>query len=73
MVYVGNKNEKDILAAMIYPNYEYAAENGIDAIESMVEKAVDEINQVIPIYKRVRKIEIQKNKFNKTQLRELYK
>lgn len=73
MVYVGNKNEKAILAAMIYPNYEYAAENGIDDIESMVEKAVDEINQVIPIYKRVRKIEIQKNKFNKTQLRELYK
>ncbi|MDO5516172.1 MAG: AMP-binding protein [Clostridium sp.] len=61
----------DVIAAEVYPNYEYAALKGIDNIEFEVQKTVNKHNKDIPSYERIAKVSVRKNPFEKTSSKKI--
>jgi long-chain acyl-CoA synthetase len=63
---------KDILAE-IYPNYDFEAFRGEERkkIEKAIEQRVKEVNNSLPIYKRIKKIEIRDVEFEKTTTKKI--
>jgi long-chain acyl-CoA synthetase len=57
-----------MITACIYPDYEYANNNGISDIKHTLEREIGVINTTLPLYKRIRKVEIYENDFDKTAL-----
>lgn len=62
---------EDIIAAEVYPNFEYAAVQGINDIEGEVYKIVSEHNKYIPSYKRIARCKVRKNPFEKTSSKKI--
>ena len=58
--------EKDVIKAEIYPDYDYLSKNRIRNIEYEIKKVVDEYNLKLPTYKRVNKVIIRETEFDKT-------
>lgn len=61
----------DIIAAEVYPNYEYAAVQGIDDIQSEVQNIVNMHNKEIPSYKKIARCTVRKNPFEKTSSKKI--
>lgn len=55
-----------VIAAEVYPNYEYAQVNGIDNIEEAVQNVVNLRNKDLPSYSRIAQVTIRKHPFEKT-------
>ena len=58
--------EKDVIKAEIYPDYDYLSKNRIRNIEYEIKKVVDEYNLKLPTYKIVNKLIIRETEFDKT-------
>jgi len=56
----------DIIAAEIYPNYEYAQVNGITDIETAINILVKKHNEQLPSYARIADVTVRKTAFEKT-------
>ena len=56
----------DIIAAEIYPNYEYAQVNGITDIETAINILVKKHNEQLPSYSRIADVTVRKTAFEKT-------
>jgi len=61
-------NNLSMITACIHPDFEYARENGIEDIQAVLERETAQINTTLPFYKRVQKIEISEDDFEKTPL-----
>ncbi len=61
----------EIIAAEIYPNYEYAQVNKIDNIEEAVNEIVAFNNQTLPTYARIAKVTIRKVPFKKNSSKKI--
>ena len=72
VVYGSNdKNGDPIVKAAIYPNQEeirnrLGEEPSEEELEKALKEAVEEINDKMPAYKRVKRIKIRKTEFEKT-------
>lgn len=62
LVYGGD----DVIAAEVYPNFEYARANGIEDIEGAVQQIIQEHNQELPTYSRIAQCHVRKVPFEKT-------
>ncbi|MCL2591454.1 MAG: AMP-binding protein [Betaproteobacteria bacterium] len=57
-----------MITACVHPDFEYAREHGIGDIQAELERETTQINISLPFYKRVQKIEISEDDFEKTPL-----
>ena len=70
----GKKNEKtgDIdICAEIVPDFEYYGETGDEGIKSDIEGIVKKLNAVMPVYKKINKVNIRREEFEKTSTRKI--
>ena len=68
-VITGAKNEKtgDVeICADIFPDYEVFGGSADDVVMARVEAIVRELNDKEPMYKKIRKVHIRKEEFEKT-------
>lgn len=61
----------EIIAAEIYPNYEYAQVNNIENIEECINEIVAINNQSLPTYARIAKVTIRKVPFKKNSSKKI--
>jgi len=61
-------NNLPMITACIHPDFEYARENGIEDIQAQLERQTTQINARLPFYKRIQKIELYQDDFEKTPL-----
>lgn len=59
------------LGAEIYPNFEYAAGQGIDDIEGVIKKAITEFNKNQPSYRVIKQIVFRNTEFEKTTTKKI--
>lgn len=71
----GLRNDDVIVKAEIYPSYELIKEEKGDLsseeISNLIQKIIDEVNEQIPNYKRIKRIGIRKTEFEKTTTRKI--
>lgn len=70
----GEEDESGDLAikAIVYPNYEMiSGENSQEEIRNTLKEEIDSINEMMPLYKRVRRFSIRRNEFEKTTTRKI--
>lgn len=60
-----------VIAAEVYPNYEYAQANKIKDIEAAVNDIIQKYNQELPTYARISKCTVRKNPFPKTSSKKI--
>lgn len=69
------KNDDIVIQAEIYPNYEFIKEDMGDISEeelsAVMQKMIDEINDKMPAYKRIKRFNIRKTEFEKTTTRKI--
>lgn len=71
--------KKESIVALIYPNYElleqYSAEKGItmteDDVRAIYKEIVNEVNEGLPIYKKITQFEIRDEEFPKTTTKKI--
>lgn len=61
----------EVIAAEIYPNYEYAQARDITDIEGEIKKIIDMRNQELPTYQRIMQYKIRKDPFPKTSSKKI--
>ena len=61
----------DIIAAEVYPNFEYALVQGIDDIEGEIQKIISKHNNDFASYKRIARCTVRKNPFEKTSSKKI--
>lgn len=61
----------EIIAAEVYPNYNYAQLHGIDDIEAEVQKIVNKHNQELASYERIARCTVRKDPFEKTSSKKI--
>lgn len=61
----------DIIAAEVYPNFEYAAVHEIKDIEEEVQIIINNHNKELPSYKRIAKCKVRINPFEKTSSKKI--
>lgn len=61
----------EIIAAEVYPNYEYAHKSGIKDIEDAVQQIVNEHNKELPSYCRISQCHVRKHPFEKTSSKKI--
>lgn len=59
------------IAAEVYPNYEYAQANGIDDIETEVQKIIALHNNELPSYSKISGCHVRKHPFEKTSSKKI--
>ena len=67
-VYAKEHNNLSMITACVHPDFEYARENGIEDIQAELEQQTAKINASLPFYKRIQKIELCEDDFEKTPL-----
>ena len=58
--------KENMIAAEIYPDYDYFENNRIDDIKKYLEGELNSLNKTIPNYKKINEIKIRKEEFAKT-------
>ena len=71
LVYGGDGDEQNTVTAVIYPNYEDLAKKSEDEIRKIINKAVAQVNQKLPLYKHILVVKIRKTEFEKTTSRKV--
>ena len=59
-------SEEGKIIAEIYPNYDYTNALGIEDIEKAFEQKTEEVNADLPLYKRISKLIVREEEFDKT-------
>ncbi|MCL2425142.1 MAG: AMP-binding protein [Oscillospiraceae bacterium] len=69
-VFVCGKEHKNtvVITACINPDFEYANERGITDIQQNIEGEIARVNESLPPHKKIQKVEIYENEFEKTPL-----
>ena len=62
------ENGIQIITACIFPDKEYAHDNGITDIQADLQRQINDINKGLPRYAKIQKIEISENDFETTAL-----
>lgn len=67
------KNDDIIVQAEIYPDYQVAKEDGLDEeqLRAKLQEIIDEINDKMPSYKRIKRFNVRKTEFEKTTSRKI--
>lgn len=60
------REAEGLIEAEIFPDYEYAARKKISDIEGALQKLIDEYNQEAPPYKKVYRLKVRTEEFEKT-------
>lgn len=60
------REAEGLIEAEIFPDYEYAAKKKISDIEGALQKIIDEYNQEAPPYKKVYRLKVRTEEFEKT-------
>lgn len=58
--------ENNLITAEIYPNQEYMEQEGIADCKTALQDLVDEVNQKVPVYKRIHTLKVREEAFEKT-------
>lgn len=61
----------EIIAAEIYPNFEYAQANGIRDIEAAIAEIVSKNNNLLPSYAKISEFKVRKTPFEKTSSKKI--
>ena len=61
----------EIIAAEVYPNYQYAELHEIDDIEAEVQKIINKHNQELPSYEKIAQCTVRKDPFEKTSSKKI--
>lgn len=61
----------DIIAAEVYPNFEYATVQQIKNIEDEIQKIINKHNKGVPSYKKIAKCKVRLNPFEKTSSKKI--
>ncbi|MFC3749969.1 AMP-binding protein [Paenibacillus sp. GCM10012306] len=69
LVYAADKNGTEMLMAVIYPDYKYADNNGIDDVEAALNEVIHTINKSSPAFKRIRRVEVHEKAFDKQDMK----
>lgn len=74
--YFNEDNDDTQVSAQIRPNYdaiyeEFGENFGEDEVQSLIKRVISEINEKLPIYKRVRNIIVRKDDFVKTTTKKI--
>lgn len=62
---------EDIIAAEVYPNYTYADLQGIEDIETEIQKIISNHNKELPSYERISQCTVRKDPFEKTSSKKI--
>ncbi len=67
------KNDDIIVQAEIYPDYQVAKEDDLDEeqLRAKLQEIIDEINDKMPSYKRIKRFNVRKTEFEKTTSRKI--
>lgn len=69
-----NSSGETVITALIYPNFDIAAERGlsdISDIKDVIKSEIQTLNKTLPIFKQIRGIEIRKTEFDKTTTKKI--
>ncbi|MDF2655018.1 MAG: long-chain fatty acid--CoA ligase [Bacillota bacterium] len=74
--YEDDENEDTLVSAQVRPNYEVIYEEfgesfGEEEVQSLIKRVIAEINEKLPIYKRIRNIAVRKDEFIKTTTKKI--
>lgn len=74
--YEDDDNEDTLVSAQVRPNYEVIYEEfgegfGEEEVQSLIKRVIAEINEKLPIYKRIRNIAVRKDEFIKTTTKKI--
>lgn len=65
------REREGVIEAEIFPDLEYASKQGISDLEASLQELVDAYNQDAPLYKRVAKLTVREQEFEKTAARKI--
>lgn len=65
------REKEDFIEAEIFPDMEYAKKKAIKDIPAVLRKIIDEYNTTVPAYKKVHRLKIRENEFEKTQTKKI--
>ncbi len=73
---IDDGNDDMLVSAQVRPNYDVIYEEfgegfGEDEVQSLIRKVIAEINEKLPIYKRIRNIAVRKDEFIKTTTKKI--
>lgn len=71
MIYEAHAELGNLIAASIYPNQELVSTMTETEVYAEIEKAVNEVNSRLPVYKRIKAWKIRKNDFLRTSLKKI--
>lgn len=71
MVYEGKNAGGQVIAASVYPDPEWAAARGAEEAAREVERIIAEVNEALPLYKKIRKWKIREKDFHRTGLNKI--
>lgn len=71
MVYEAHAELGNLIAASIYPNQELVSTMTETEVYAEIEKAVNEVNSRLPVYKRIKSWKIRKSDFLRTSLKKI--
>lgn len=74
--YEDDENEDTLVSAQVRPDYEVIYEEfgegfGEEEVQSLIKRVIAEINEKLPIYKRIRNIAVRKDEFIKTTTKKI--
>ena len=58
--------EKDVIKAEVFPDYDYLDKKKVKNVQEEIQNIVDRYNRELPSYKRINKVYIRKDEFEKT-------
>lgn len=58
--------EKDVIKAEVFPDYDYLDKKKVKNVQEEIQNIVDKYNRELPSYKRINKVYIRKDEFEKT-------
>ena len=58
--------ENNLITAEIFPNEDYRAQAGIDNCQEALQQIIDQLNQKVPLYKRIHTLKVRETAFEKT-------
>jgi len=71
LVYGGDDPLKEVVTAVIQPNYEAAEGKSKDEVIELLEEEIDKINENLPVYKQIANVKFRDKAFEKTTAKKI--
>ena len=65
------RESEGVIEAEIFPDLEYAEKQGVADISAELQKIIDDYNKEAPLYKKVAKLKVRDQEFEKTAARKI--